>query len=253
MKSIVKSHLPPSVVPLARSLLYWLQSVPYLGNQVTCPCCGGHFRHFLPHAYEVIARLNALCPRCHCAERHRLLWLYLHNRTNFFRDNLKVLHFAPEYIFERKIRKCSNLDYITADLLSPDVMVHMDITDIPYTDNTFDVILCSHVLVYVQDDRKAMCELYRVLKPGGWAILLVPIDLELATTIEDPSAIDPLERLRRFGQRDHVRIYGRDYLTRLEQAGFTVRQDPYVQELPPSLIERYSLLDVPIFFCTKQV
>jgi len=130
-------------------------------------------------------------------------------------------------------------------------MIHMDITAIPFNDHTFDVILCSHVLEHVQDDRKAISELYRVLKPGGWAILMVPIDLDRATTFEDPSVIDPKERERLFGQHDHVRWYGRDFLTRLEQAGFIVRQETYAHELDASAIEKHVLSsDEIIFLCT---
>jgi SAM-dependent methyltransferase len=164
------------------------------------------------------------------------------------------LHFAPEHIIQKKLRACSNLDYTSADLDSPLAMVRLDITDIPYAENTFDVILCSHVLEHIPDDHQAMGELYRILKPGGWALVLVPFDPERAETFEDPDVVDPKERLRLFGQSDHVRIYGCDLKDRLERVGFTVRQEFYARELGPILAERYGLLvELDMFYCTKSV
>jgi SAM-dependent methyltransferase len=182
-----------------------------------------------------------------------LLWLYLQQRTNLFSTPLKVLHFAPEFALQRRFRQCSNLDYISADLSEPEAMQKMDITAIPSANQTFDVILCSHVLEHIPDDRQAMRELHRVLKPGGWAILLVPIDMRREQTFEDPTVTDPQERLRLFEQTDHVRIYGRDYVQRLEQAGFMVRQEDFLACLDPTLVQRGRLsaptLDNTIFHC----
>jgi SAM-dependent methyltransferase len=182
-----------------------------------------------------------------------MLWLYLQKRTNIFSDRLRVLHFAPEFIIQKKLRSCPNLDYTSADLDSPLAMAKVDITNIPYAENTFDVILCSHVLEHIPDDQQAMSELYRVLKPGGWVLILVPFDTERAETFEDPNIVDPKERTRLFGQHDHVRIYGRDLMDRLERAGFTVNQEFYPRELGPVLAQRYGLLvEVDMFYCTKQ-
>jgi SAM-dependent methyltransferase len=131
-----------------------------------------------------------------------------------------MLHVAPEECLEKRFRRRLGAGYVTADLLNPRVMVSMDVTNIQYANHSFDVISCSHVFEHVVDDRKAMREFRRVLKPGGWAILNVPITVE--RTFEDPSVIDPAERLRLFGQEDHVRCYGPDYVDRLREAGFTV-------------------------------
>jgi SAM-dependent methyltransferase len=133
----------------------------------------------------------------------------------------KVLHIAPERSFESIFRKRLGDGYITADLLDRRAMVKMDVTDIQYPNEFFDVIYCSHVLEHVQDDKRAMKEFYRVLKHDGWAILLVPITAD--RTFEDPSIVDPSERLRVFGQQDHVRRYGPDYIDRLRETGFRVR------------------------------
>ena len=219
------------------------------GN-VICPCCEGSFPGFIPGGVNL--RPNAQCPACGSLERHRLLWLFLKNRTNLLTDNLKVLHFAPEDIFQKKFKSMSNIEYVSADKYSPSAMVKMDITDIPYSDNTFDAILCNHVLEHIIDDRKAMRELFRVMKPGAWAILQVPIDLKRDRTFEDPAIVSPEERQRFFGQHDHVRWYGKDYGERLEEAGFKLRVDSYARSLAPDLIGKYGLVESEdIFYCSK--
>jgi SAM-dependent methyltransferase len=162
------------------------------------------------------------------------MWLYLTQKTNLFDGKQKkMLHVAPEPELSRLIQKAAYIDYLSADLFAPDimvkVMVKMDITDIQYPDNTFDVIYCSHVLEHVPDDRKAIREFFRVLKDGGWAIVQVPIIAD--TTFEDLTVINPKERERLFGQFDHVRRYGPDYKDRLTEAGFSVTVDPFVREL----------------------
>jgi SAM-dependent methyltransferase len=166
-------------------------------------------------------REDALCMFCGSLERHRLVWLYFKRKTNLYSGNsLKMLHVAPEEVFEKLLRTQLGSNYLTADLYNPRAMVKMDITDIQYPDDSFDVIYCSHVLEHVIDDKKAMREFLRVSKPNGWAILLVPIVAE--HTFEDLSITEPAERARLFGQEDHVRNYGRDYEDRLREAGFDV-------------------------------
>jgi SAM-dependent methyltransferase len=149
------------------------------------------------------------------------VWLYFQQLTALFDNQPKtMLHVAPESCLVQQLRDRLGATYITADLLDSRVMVQMDITAIPYPDASFDVIYCSHVLEHIPDDRKAMREFRRVLKPDGWAVLTVPITAD--TTIEDPVIVDPAERLRLFGQADHVRRYGPDYVDRLRDAGFAV-------------------------------
>lgn len=219
-------------------------------TQVICPCCGGHFAEFLP--YGNTARPNAKCPKCGSKARHRLLWLYLHEKTNFFSDTLRVLHFAPEKRFKKFFTTLPNLTYVGADLRPNRAMVVTDITDAAFKGESFDVILCSHVLEHVTDDRRAMNELFRVLKSGGWAIIQSPTDPGRDQTFEDPEILLPEDRERVFGHSDHVRIYGKDYQSRLEGAGFTVRMDTYARDLEPETIERYGLKrTAEICFCTK--
>jgi SAM-dependent methyltransferase len=179
--------------------------------------------------------------------------MYMVQKTDLFHDvSKKMLHVAPEDQLSRLLEKTDSIDYLSSDLSSPTVMVKMDITDIQYPDNSFDVICCSHVLEHVEDDRQAMRELYRVLKPGGWAILQVPISGD--TTFEDPSITSATARERLFGQNDHVRRYGRDYKDRLAGAGFSVSVDGFVRELSDHDVTRLGLIrSEDVYFCRKEV
>lgn len=203
-----------------------------------CPCCGKNCLDWLDwnSTYRKV-----ICPNCTAQPRHRLLSLYLNERTNLNQDKLKVLHFAPEFSFKKQFSSMSNLDYTTADLNDRSVDIKIDITQIPYPDKTFDVIVCNHVLEHVEDDRQAMRELFRVLKPGGWASLQVPLSRKREKTFEDPNIVSPQDRLRYFKQEDHVRLYGLDYKDRLEEAGFIVKIEKYLQELSSEQIEKYGL------------
>lgn len=210
------------------------------GNTYTDPIDGKSYRKFLPYGYETI-RENVLSPGTLSLERHRLFWLYLKNKTDFFTKNRKVLHFAPEQAFYTRFRKMDNLDYITTDLNSPLADVKADICNLPFQDNEFDFIICNHVLEHIPDDTKAMKEIYRVLKPGGTAILQVPYQADLEKTFSDDSITDPKERAKVFGQYDHVRIYGMDYFDKLQSIGFKVEAVDYTKELGKEDVERYRL------------
>jgi SAM-dependent methyltransferase len=146
----------------------------------------------------------------------------------------------------------NNLDYVTADIESPLALMKMDITDIPFEDNSFDVILCNHLLEHVEDDRKAMREIYRVLRKNGWAIMQPHIDIKRASTLEDPSVTSPEERERLFNQRDHIRVYGLDYADRLEEAGFMVHVEQYLKDVEKEKLEKFSLsANEDIYLCKK--
>lgn len=216
-----------------RELECCANKIRFMGFRFKCPICNSHLRKLDPFGlkFPVLAeknvigggyRLNAQCPICHSSDRERLLYLYLSRKTNFFTGKAKVLHVAPEGGLSRIIQTRSNIDYVTADISAKNVMVRMDITDINYSADTFDVIICNHVLEHIIDDGKAMRELHRVLKPGGWGILQVPISLSLDQTYEDFSVTDPSDRETIFGQFDHVRIYAMDYVDRLKKSGFHV-------------------------------
>ncbi len=250
IKPINKAIVPRRYRWAVRRSAFRVRSWVYVGNRVTCPFCGGCFRKFLP--YGVKRNPDSECPRCSSKPRQRLLWLYLKNRTNLFSAPLRLLHIAPEYEFRKALSALPNLDYVSVDLDSLKAMAHADITSLPFGEIRFDAVLCSHVLEHVLEDRKAMSELHRVLKPGGWAIIQVPVDSRRATTFEDPDIVSPEDRERFFLQKDHVRIYGCDYTDRLEAAGFTVNVVHYARELPDDLRMRYGLRRKrPIYHCIK--
>ena len=212
----------------------------YKGKKYTDPIDNKSFRTFLPYGYGT-QRPNVLSPSTLSLERHRLLWLYLKNETDFFTAPKKVLHMAPEQCFIKRFKKLKNLDYITADLYSPIVDVKADLLNLPFKDNSFDVIFCNHVLEHIVDDAKAMSELYRVLKPNGMGIFQIPQDLSLEKTYEDFSITSPEERAKHFGQYDHVRVYGKDYFNRLRKAGFIVNEVNYSKGIAPALVDKYRL------------
>lgn len=210
----------------------------YGGHARSCPICENEARRFLP--FGIVPRADAKCPFCGALERHRLFWLYVQRRCDFLaKPPKKALHVAPEAIIEKKFRKLLGAGYLTADLFDPKADVKMDITDIQFPDGSFDFIYCSHVLEHVLDDRKAMREFRRVLADDGVAILLVPINAE--KTFEDPTVVDPKERLRLFGQEDHVRRYGPDYPMRLTEEGFSVETLRPGNFLSPDEIEKMGL------------
>ena len=210
------------------------------GNTHTDPIDGKSYRRFLPYGYAKV-RENVLAPGTLSLERHRLFWLYLKNETTFFSAPLRVLHFAPEQAFVQKFKKQKNLTYTTTDLNSPIADVKADICDLPFKDNSFDFIICNHVLEHIPDDIKAMQELYRVLAPSGTAIVQVPYDAKREITFEDNTITDQSERTRIFGQYDHLRVYGMDYFKKLSSIGFNVNALDYTSSISSDDIERYRL------------
>lgn len=243
MKRFFKFFLNILPRPLLIKLSYWVRPIIAFflkGKKHTDPIDGKSFRTFLPYGYEN-PRENVLSPATLSLERHRLLWLFLKNETDFFTKKLSLLHFAPEQAFYKRFKKLKNIAYTTTDLNSPLADVKADICNLPFDNNSFDVILCNHVLEHIPDDTKAMQELYRVLKPGGWGIFQIPQDLKREETFEDDSITDKKERAKIFGQYDHVRIYGRDYFDKLRGVGFKVEEVNYTQKLSANDIEKYRL------------
>ena len=215
------------------------------GNNFTDPIDGKSFKSFLPYGYGN-QRNNVLSPSTLSLERHRLLWLYLKNETNFFSAKYNVLHFAPEQAFYKRFKKMKNLNYVTTDLNSPLADVKADICHLPFQDNEFDIIFCNHVLEHIPDDTKAMQELYRVMKVGGMGIFQIPQDLSQEKTFEDNSIINKKERAKIFGQYDHVRVYGRDYFDKLRRIGFKVNEVDYTSKLSAEKIKKYCLANAEI-------
>lgn len=252
MKSIISfviRYIPRKYLQLVSHFFLRVLAIFYKGKKVTCNVCEHQFRKFLPYGRK--ARENALCPNCLALERHRLMWLFLQEKTNFFTDPLKVLHIAPELCFIDRMDSLSNLEYITGDIESPLAKVKLDVHQIPFEDNSFDVVFCNHVMEHVENDILACKEINRVLRKDGWGIIQSPV-YDLENTLEDKSITDPAERERMFGQRDHVRKYGNDYANRLSASGLNVKEDHYVKSLDEVIIQKYALpRNEIIFYCTK--
>ncbi len=251
MKNIISwliRFVPRKYLQLFSGIGLKVVGIFYAGRSVECPICESHYRSFLPYG-RINPRPNALCPSCLSLERHRLIWLFLQQKTNFFSQKLSVLHLAPEHCFMNRFEKVHGDNYITADIESPLAKVKMDIHQIPFGENTFDVVLCNHVLEHVQNDIAAMGEIRRVLKPGGWAILQVPFFSPVPeTTLEDPSITDPREREKAYGQDDHVRRFGKDYASRIQKSGLTPEANGFASTLLPADCQKYGVTSKEIIY-----
>jgi SAM-dependent methyltransferase len=221
------------------------------GNNVECVCCKSKYITFLPAGIE--KRANARCIKCGSLERHRTLWMFLNEQHDRFSKPIKLLHVAPEKIFYKYFDSIPNIEYCPVDLM-PDKYeygsktIEMDVTALTYPDNYFDAVICNHVLEHIRQDAKAMSELYRVLKPGGWAILNTPVDMNSERTVEDINLYDPKKQLELFGQPDHVRVYGKDFITRLQHAGFTMDVIDHVSKFSHNEQFKYGLKSIEVIF-----
>ncbi|BAZ17833.1 putative methyltransferase [Calothrix sp. NIES-4071] len=234
----------PFITPYYRQARKIYRNLMYAGKGVYCPICNTESRSWLNQEDA------GTCPHCESGARHRLLWLFQEKHSQILSQKTKYLHFAPEKCLENKLRSLPNLEYITADLSAPGVDVHTDITNLAFEDNSFDALACCHVLEHIPNDSLAMNELFRVLRPQGTAYIQVPYK-KYEPTDEDLTITDPNVRAKRFGQFDHVRVYGFDIKERLESVGFVVSEKYYAQEIDPNLWKRYGLWDDVIFCCTK--
>lgn len=268
IRKLVKGLVPERYRMLRFTLYekarYYPEMVFSLGHRLECPFCGWHFRRFRPAGfhYRVIVEKQVIgghwhrdnvCPRCMSNARERLAYLYLQERTSVFQQPSLLLHVAPEPQLAAVLKRAPNIRYVSADLFEAGVMSRFDVQQMPFRDETFDVVVCNHVMEHVGDDAVAMREVRRILKPGGWAMLQVPIALALDRTIEDPEARTDQERIDKFGQEDHVRLYSRpDYIGRLRAAGFAVTADDYAQSLGSEKVARFGLVqEEEVFICHK--
>lgn len=228
-----------------------LRALLFVGQKYVCPCCGRKLRAFTRGGVSLRVRPLGYCPRCNSKARHRRIWLFLEHKTNLFTDRLHLLYVSPNYSFSRRFARMPNLSYVGLDYrdrLNTHIKANPAAT--PLCSNTFDAIVCVHVLEHLQDDRQAIRELYRVLKPGGWAVISVPIRLD-QKTFEDPTITSPAERERAFGETVHVRFYGYDLIDRLKGGGFQVRLYPG-KDIEQPIREKYALRDDEnIFYCSK--
>lgn len=237
MKALIRwilNHVPRTALQRIAGWALPIVGLAYAGRGRRCPVCGKHCRKFMPYGY-VRSREDALCPRCMALERHRMIWLWLERETDLMSRRPRLLHIAPEASLMRHFKRLyrDSGEYITADLESPLADMHFDVQQIPLPERSVDVVICNHLFEHVEDDRLAMRELWRIMRHGGWGIMLVPENRAMAKTFEDDSITDPAERTRLFGQYDHRRVYGRDYDERLQSAGFKVERIAYAEMLSP--------------------
>ena len=208
--------------------------IRHRGDAMFCPVCGRSFDRFR----DDWNRGNAICWRCGSHERHRAQWLLLERRPELLSGASSLLHFAPEWTLRRRLAAVPGIRYVTGDLFQDDVDLKLDVTALDLPDGSFDAVICSHVLEHVEDDAAAMRELCRITAPGGWCLVMVPLDLGREHTYEDPSIVDPADRQREFWQYDHVRLYAADIGDRLAAAGFTVERIRPLEEFGGEVVER---------------
>jgi predicted SAM-dependent methyltransferase len=240
LKQLVLGKVPP----VFADILGQINKVLYRGAEYQCPLCMSSLKSFLtlPREFRITLEIrgrrftatdfetlnvnNYLCPVCRCADRDRLSALFLKKIPRNIQFKRMLLHFAPERALSSFLRKNFVYSYRTADLFRKDVDDRVDIERMSnYDGASVDCFICSHVLEHVPDDALAVRELYRVLKPTGWGIIMAPIIPDLAQTYEDPSKKTETERLQHFGQKDHLRVYGKtDFINRLKSSGFQVSQ-----------------------------
>lgn len=260
LKENIKKLIPVWLGKKIRGTYQKALGIYYKGDTYHCPYCKHNFRKMLSDGethpviskYQIIGsgyRENCTCPRCYAKDRDRLIHLYLEKKTNIFSAPNRVLHIAPEAWLKELFQSLPMIEYTNGVKGVKNMGYYydrttreLDITSLDMENNSYDAIVCNHVLEHIPDDTKAIKEIYRVLKPGGWAILQVPLSAILETTYEDKSIKKPEKRAEAFGQFDHVRIYGKDYPKRLEFVGFTVEQfNPKNEVWGKEYLNKYAL------------
>ena len=260
IKNTLKALIPEVIIT---GIKRGIRKIKFRGKEHYCPICKSSIHEFHELGYDLAVITEkqiiggglrkALCPVCESSDRTRLLHLFIKSQTTLYSGRFKVLHMAPEPVLSKELRKNKKLDYLTADINPEHVMEQMDLTHIQKPDNTFDTVIANHVLEHIPDDRKAMTEILRVLKPGGMALLQVPLSKIMESTFEDFTVVEPAKREAVFGQSDHVRIYGQDYPERLRKAGFKVEIYRWAQD--SAMVSKGSRMGLNpeelVFYCYK--
>jgi len=259
MKALVKKLIPYQIAVRFKEVKQSLESLFYIGNRYECPFCGNTFRKFLPGGENLSffkdrviigggRRTNMLCPQCHSTDRDRLIYCYLTSNQLLSKQNYTLLHIAPEFPLKKYFKNFTNIAYYCGDKFESgydgfyydNETMSLDLTYLSFSDSSFDIIICNHVLEHISDESKALNEIYRVLKPDGWAILQVPIASGLMQTIEQPTDSSKKREII-YGQHDHVRLYGLDYSSRLKAHGFKVVEWNSEKQYNPMQIKRFAL------------
>lgn len=256
LKRRIGKLFPPIVHQWKNQSVRFVKGLSYRGDAVYCPICETGYRKFLPwkttYATQT-TRENVVCPGCASHERHRLFHLFFKNETDLYNGGDKrILHFAPEPFLKKILRKLYvKKNYVTTDLMQMGVDVISDITTLePFEDNSFDIIICVHILEHIPDDRAAMRQLFRVMKQGGWGLIDVPYGNQEKTD-EEP-VDDPREREKRYGQDDHVRLYAlEDFRSRLRETGFELEIIDYNGKFSEEERKRFGLRGKPIHIARK--
>ncbi|MGP1396353.1 MAG: class I SAM-dependent methyltransferase [Inquilinaceae bacterium] len=251
LTDIERQSLPEAAIYARERLYHRPAGRPPRPGPLTCPICGTRAQRFLP--FGLFGRRNAQCPTCGSVERHRFLWLYLVRSTRLLNRRVRMLHTAPETCLEHRLRQRRGLRYTTVDLFNPTADVQADLTDLPFADGAFDVVLTSHVLEHIPDDKAAMAELARILRPGGEAIVMVPFDPRVAATPEDPANDTPAKRMAAYGHPYHYRYYGADLPVRLAAAGLSPRRVVTSRTwLPGHQRRRFRINRNHLFHCVRE-
>lgn len=237
---VIKEHSPRAMRRSAQEQVLRVTRTAFRGGAVECPACGATASRFV----------RTRCPSCAAQPRQRLIAFFLKREVKLGLTNARVLHFAPEPGLIRMISAMPRVDYVPGDLVPDSGHEQVDATSI-HLQPTFDGVITSHVLEHVPNDAAAIAEMFRVLKPGGWAVVLVPVSHRLETTYEDPTIVSRWGRHRHYGQHDHVRLYGRDFPERLRHVGFDVEERRPADELPPEVVGRMGLGRGVIHYCRK--
>ncbi len=245
-KRLIRDFIPSCLLRVIKSLCYKLRGAIFSGNKYYCPVCEKGLSRFL--TYE-----NAntkMCPNCASLSRHRSVFLYLKTKKYLSKKNTKMLHFAPEYSLQKKFKSIFGKNYISTDIEHPDAMLHADITNMPLKKNSFDIIICNHVLQEIREDVKAIGEMFRLLKRSGVAIITIPINKRLNKTIEKEVNTDK-ERAELYGYYGAIRIYGREFIDRLKKAGFETMIIHPLKFFSKEEIKKHNLGKEKIYVCKK--
>ncbi|MBT8241020.1 MAG: class I SAM-dependent methyltransferase [Acidimicrobiia bacterium] len=250
IRELVKN---PRLAPVKATMLR-LRGLMFIGRRYECPCCNASLRGFVGRWGFLRATADGYCPRCNAKARHRRIWHFLEQDPSTMTGGGRILEIAPWPALAAALRRLGGSTYVGLDLehTGPHVTVVGDAVAMPFPPGSFDFVLCIHVLEHIEDDRSAISALFDIVKPGGWALVSVPLRLDRPTH-EDPSITDPDERARIFGERSHVRFYGTDFFDRLVSVGFQVDLDP-AADIPSDVAERYGLrYDENLFRCMKPI